>query len=213
MIDSTLVRPDATETEVKLLCREAMRLNVAAVSVNPCYVALACKLLKDTQVAVGASTAFPFGADTTETKAFAIREALRAGAKEIDTVMNIGAFKSKNYRFVSEELFDLASLAHKNGCRVIKIIIETGYLTKREKITAAKIVAESGADFVKTCTGYGPSGATVADVRLLRKVVRDQVGVKAAGGIRTMDDALKMIRAGASRIGTSKAGSLLGESC
>ena len=202
MIDSTNLRPDATTEDIKKLCRDAKKYNFASVCVNPCFVSLAADLLISVEVKVCCAIGFPLGAATPESKVFEAKDAVRNGADEIDMVINIGALKDKKYEIVKKEIRDIVDVV---GKVVVKVIIETCYLTDEEKIKACLIAKEAGAHFVKTSTGFGPKGATVEDVALMRKTVGPNMGIKASGGIRTIDDAVKMINAGANRIGTSRA--------
>ncbi|MBS7644230.1 deoxyribose-phosphate aldolase [Candidatus Bathyarchaeota archaeon] len=206
MIDHTLLKPTATKEDIVKLCREAKKYRFAAVCVNPTYVSLASKLLKDTNVKVCTVIGFPLGATTTEVKAFETENAIKNGAREVDMVINIGMLKSGNYGFVKQ---DIEAVAKAAGDAVTKVIIEACYLTDKEKVKACMLAKNAGAGFVKTSTGFGPQGATIADVKLMRKVVGREMGVKAAGGIRTFEDAVAMIEAGASRIGTSHALSIM----
>jgi len=202
MIDSTNLRPDATTEDIKKLCRDAKKYNFASVCVNPCFVSLAADLLISVEVKVCCAIGFPLGAATPESKVFEAKDAVRNGADEIDMVINIGALKDKKYEIVKKEIKDIVDVV---GKVVVKVIIETCYLTDEEKIKACLIAKEAGAHFVKTSTGFGPKGATAEDVALMRKTVGPNMGIKASGGIRTVDDAVKMINAGANRIGTSRA--------
>ncbi len=202
MIDSTNLRPDATTEDIKKLCRDAKKYNFASVCVNPCFVSLAADLLISVEVKVCCAIGFPLGAATPESKVFEAKDAVRNGADEIDMVINIGALKDKKYEIVKKEIRDIVDVV---GKVVVKVIIETCYLTDEEKIKACLIAKEAGAHFVKTSTGFGPKGATAEDVALMRKTVGPNMGIKASGGIRTIDDAVKMINAGANRIGTSRA--------
>jgi deoxyribose-phosphate aldolase len=208
-IDHTLLKPDTKEADVRRLCEEAARLHFAAVCIPPCYVRLAARELRGTDVKVASVVSFPFGADTTTVKAAAVRDAIVGGASEIDVVMNISRFLSGEFSYVAEELSSLngevSAVAMNNGLNdaVLKVIIEAAYLTDEMKRLAVQIVAASGADFVKTSTGFGPGGATLEDVALLREEAPEGLAVKASGGIRTLDDALDMLNAGASRLGTS----------
>ena len=202
MIDHTLLRPEATRDEVEKVCEEGRCFNFATVCVNPAWVSLASKLLKGTGVKVNAVIGFPFGATMIDVKVFETKRVLSNGAEEIDMVMNFGAFRSGDLELVKEELRSVVDITREHNV-VSKIIIETCYLTQMEKIKACQLVMDCGANFVKTSTGFGTSGATVEDVKLLRQVVDHKIGIKASGGIRTYDDAVKMIHAGASRIGSS----------
>jgi deoxyribose-phosphate aldolase len=208
-IDHTLLKPDTKEADIRRLCEEAARHHFAAVCIPPCYVRLAARELRGTDVKVATVVSFPFGADTTTVKATAVRDAIVGGASEIDVVMNITKFLSGEFSYVAEELSSLngevSAVAMNNGLNdaVLKVIIEAAYLTDEMKRLAVQIVAASGADFVKTSTGFGPGGATLEDVALLREEAPEGLAVKASGGIRTLDDALDMLNAGASRLGTS----------
>lgn len=199
-IDQTLLRPQATIEEMNSFLEEAKRYKFYAVCINPWFTKLAVEVMQGSGVKVGVAIGFPLGATTTMTKFYEAEEALENGADELDMVINIGALKSKDYEYVESEIKRVVNLA---GRKLVKVILETCYLTDEEKITACKIAEASGAGFVKTSTGFGPGGATVEDVKLMRQVVGDRLGVKASGGIRTLEDALKMISAGANRIGTS----------
>jgi len=201
-IDHTNLKPTATADEIRKLCREAVEYGFAAVCINPYYVRLASKMLKNENVKVCTVIGFPLGATLKEVKSYEAEKSLEEGAAEIDMVMNISAFKSKLYNDVLEDIREVVKKAEKHNA-LVKVIIECCYLTNEEKIRAAEIVLEAGADYVKTSTGFGPSGATVEDVRLLKETVKNRAGVKAAGGIRTLKDLINMIEAGADRIGTS----------
>ena len=208
-IDHTLLKPDTKEADIRRLCEEAARHHFAAVCIPPCYVRLAARELRGTDVKVATVVSFPFGADTTTVKATAVRDAIVGGASEIDVVINISKFLSGEFSYVAEELSSLngevSAVAMNNGLNdaVLKVIIEAAYLTDEMKRLAVQIVAASGADFVKTSTGFGPGGATLEDVALLREEAPEGLAVKASGGIRTLDEALDMLNAGASRLGTS----------
>jgi len=210
MIDHTLIRPDATRGQIVKLCEEAKRYNLGCVCVNPAYVSLAVRLLRETDVKVSSTVGFPYGSTLSEVKAFEAKRCLENGAQEIDMVMNIGALKSKDYETVKEDVEAVVNLKSSFGSVVVKVIIETGYLTDEEKVMACKLAKKARADFVKTSTGI-VGGATVEDVKLMRKTVGKSMGVKAAGGIRTLNQALAMIEAGANRIGTSTAVAIIEE--
>ncbi|MBC7286891.1 MAG: deoxyribose-phosphate aldolase [Armatimonadetes bacterium] len=201
-IDHSVLRPDATREDVITACDLGRRLGVATVCVQPCWVGLAAETLRDSGVAVSSVVGFPHGATVTEAKLMEVISLFQAGVAELDVVMNIGWFKSGRLDDVADEIGTI-HLVCEAGRVLLKVILETGYLTDEEKAQAAKLAAEAGADFVKTSTGFGPGGATVEDVRLLRQAVPDRVGVKAAGGIRTAEQAQQLLAAGASRIGTS----------
>ena len=204
IIDHTLVKPTATKDAVAKLCKEAEEYGFGCVCVNSTYVPLAVQLLKGADVKVCSTVGFPFGTALAEVKAFEAKRALEKGASEIDMVMNIGALKSRDYKRVKEDIKAVVSVKRLYKNVLVKVIIETGYLTDTEKIKACQLAKEAGADFVKTSTGL-VGGATVEDVRLMREAVGKDIGVKAAGGIRDFEQALAMIEAGADRIGTSTA--------
>ncbi|MEW6012656.1 MAG: deoxyribose-phosphate aldolase [Elusimicrobiales bacterium] len=200
MIDHTLLKANATQEEIGKLCQEARQYNFASVCVNPAYVSLASRLLKGSNVKVCTVIGFPLGSTTPTVKAIEARDAIAAGADEIDMVINIGALKSGNDQLVLE---DIKAVREATRGKILKVIIETAYLTRDEKIRACKMSKEAGADFVKTSTGFGPHGATVEDVKLMREVVGPDMGVKASGGIRDSKTASEMVKAGATRLGTS----------
>ncbi len=208
-VDHTLLDPAAAEGDVRRLCLEAAHHHFAAVCVLPCHVRLAARELRGTDVKVATVISFPFGADATVVKAAAVRDAIQGGASELDVVMNISKLLSGEFAYVAEELVSLngevSAVAMNNGLNdaVLKVIVETGYLSDKMKRLAVQIVAASGADFVKTSTGFGPKGATTRDVALLRAEAPEGLAVKAAGGIRTLEEALDLLNAGASRLGAS----------
>ncbi|NIR87084.1 deoxyribose-phosphate aldolase [Candidatus Bathyarchaeota archaeon] len=210
MIDHTLVKPTATKEDIKKLCTEAEKHGFGCVCVNPTYVSLAAQLLKETDVKVCSTVGFPFGATLPEVKAFEAEKAVENGAREIDMVINLSALKTGDYEMVRKDIEMVVDVKRSHADMIVKVIIETGLLTDEEKVLACKIAKEAGADFVKTSTGL-VEGATVKDVKLMRETVGKDMGVKAAGGIRTLKDALAMIRAGASRIGTSTAVAIIEE--
>ena len=203
-IDHTNLRPYATREDIMKLCDEAIEYNFYAVCVNPYRVKLAKDYLREKKadVKVASVIGFPLGATPTEVKVFEAEKALEDGADELDMVINIGALKDKDYDYVKRDIGEVVKVAHERGAKV-KVIIETCYLTEEEKVKACELAKEAGADFVKTSTGFGTGGATVEDVRLMRRVVGPDMGVKAAGGIRTFQKAVEMIEAGANRIGAS----------
>lgn len=209
MIDHTLIRPTANHSDVVTLCEEARRYKFCSACVPPIYVPLAAGYLKDSGVKVTTVVGFPLGYQLPEVKIMETLLALRDGALEIDMVMNISAMKSKDYPLVQRDIDGVVRAA---GGATVKVIIETFYLTEEEKIMACKIVADAGAHFVKTSTGLAEGGATVQDVKLLRRNLPEKVEVKAAGGIRDCKTTLAMIRAGATRIGTSTGPKII-ESC
>jgi deoxyribose-phosphate aldolase len=207
-IDHTLLKPDASRGEVETLCREAKQFEFASVCVNPCWVKLAATLLEGTRVKVCSVVGFPLGAAKKEVKAYETRRAILDGAREIDMVMNVGALKSQDYKLVEEDMRDVKDTC---GRAVItKVILEMALLTNPEKIKACEIAKHAGMDFVKTSTGFGPGGATVEDVKLMRSVVGEGMGIKAAGGIRDAETAARMIEAGATRIGASASVKIIG---
>lgn len=201
-IDHTLLKPDATVDQIIKLCQEAKEYKFASVCVNSCWVRLCAELLRGSDVSVCCVVGFPLGAMIPEAKAFEAEAAIENGATEIDMVINIGALKSKDYRMVAKDLQEVCSAVHEHDA-IVKVIIETCLLTREEKIIACLLAKNAGADFVKTSTGFSTAGATVEDVELMRKVVGETVGVKAAGGIRDRETAERMIEAGADRLGAS----------
>src|SRR5512147_953250 len=202
MIDHTLLKPDATQQEIAQLCFEARKYGFASVCVNPTWVSLCAQLLKGSTAKVCTVIGFPLGATSSETKAFETETAIRQGATEIDMVINIGALKARDLETVAKDIRGVVNAAHSRNI-IVKVIIETALLTDEEKTIACLISKEAGADFVKTSTGFAGGGATVHDVALMRKTVGPEMGVKASGGVRTYEDAAKMIKAGATRIGAS----------
>jgi deoxyribose-phosphate aldolase len=202
MIDHTILKPDATQDQITQLCHEAREHHFASVCVNPANVKLCAQLLQGSDVAVCTVAGFPLGATSTEAKVFETQQAIRDGATEIDMVINIGALKSRAHELVEHDIASVARACHA-GSAILKVIIEAALLTDEEKVTACQLAQAAGADFVKTSTGFGPGGASVDDVALMRRVVGPTMGIKAAGGIRTYEDAQKMIAAGATRIGAS----------
>jgi deoxyribose-phosphate aldolase len=202
MIDHTLLKPDATQDQIAQLCYEANKHGFASVCVNPSYVKLCSDLLKGGEVLICTVIGFPLGATSTESKVFETQKAVRDGATEVDMVISVGALKSRDYELVERDIASVARACHA-GNAILKVIIEAALLTDEEKVAACQLARVAGADFVKTSTGFGPGGATAEDVDLMRRVVGPKMGVKAAGGIHTYEDAQKMIAAGASRIGAS----------
>jgi len=202
MIDHTLLKAEATPAMIEQLCAEARRYRFASVCVNPCNVARAARALAGSGVMVCSVAGFPLGANLSRVKAFEAERAIADGANEVDMVLNIGALKAGDYALVKGDIANVAEVCHANGARC-KVILETALLSDEEKVLACLLVVEAGADFCKTSTGFGPGGATVQDVALMRGVVGPRVGVKAAGGIRSYADALAMVGAGANRIGAS----------
>jgi len=201
IIDHTLLKPDATWSQIEELCKEAVTYGFASVCVNPGYCKLAHELLEGSGVAVCTVIGFPLGSTTAMAKAFEVRDAIANGASEVDMVMNIGALKSGEFEYVLRDIESVVDAAA--GQALVKVIIETGLLADEEKIRACLIAKRAGADFVKTSTGFGHGGATVEDVALMRKTVGSGMGVKASGGIRDAATVRSMVAAGASRIGAS----------
>lgn len=201
-IDHTLLKPEATADQVRILCQEAKQYHFATVCINPAYVPLACGLLRDAKENVGTVVGFPLGACLPEYKVFETLACINNGASEIDMVINVGALKSEAFGLIMNEIHSVTATSHNQGA-LVKVILETALLTRREKIITCLIAQAAEADFVKTSTGFGIGGATVEDVELMRCVVGSEMGVKAAGGIRTYADALAMIKAGANRLGAS----------
>ncbi|WP_027340791.1 deoxyribose-phosphate aldolase [Halonatronum saccharophilum] len=201
MIDHTVLKADTLKEDVILKCQEAKEYNFASVCINPTFVSLVNKELEGTPVKVCTVIGFPLGNNTAETKAFETKNAIKKGADEVDMVINIGAVKSEAWDVVREDISAVVKAAE--GKAIVKVIIETCYLTQEEKRKVCKIAKEVGADFVKTSTGFGSGGATVEDITLMREVVGEKLGVKASGGVRSIEDAQAMIEAGATRIGAS----------
>ena len=208
-IDHSLLRPELTQADVAAGCELAARYHVASVCVKPCHVKLAKKLLADSDVAVGTVVGFPHGNSTMATKVFETQEAVAAGATEIDMVINIGELRSGHADYVRNEIRAVVNAAHPQA--IVKVILENAYLTHAEKVLGCQLVEEAGADFVKTSTGFAPTGATVEDIALMRATVGPQVQVKAAHGVRTLDQLLAMIDAGATRSGATATAAILDE--
>jgi deoxyribose-phosphate aldolase len=208
LIDHTLLKPDASRQDIERLCREARDFSFASVCVNPCNVRLASGLLEGSKVKVCSVTGFPLGANKKEIKSYEARKAMLDGAREIDMVMNVGALKSGDDKTVEQDMRDVKDTCGRSV--ITKVILETALLTDEEKIRACEIAKASGMDFVKTSTGFGPGGATVEDVRLMRSVVGETMGVKASGGIRDAETAARMVEAGATRIGASASVKIVG---
>ena len=202
LIDHTLLKADATREQVLKICREAIDYGFFSVMVNPANIALCVSQVRGSKVVVGTVIGFPLGANTSITKLAEAADALRLGARELDMVINVGALKAGERDLVGTEIRSLAALCHQNGA-LLKVIIETALLTDPEKILACQLCVDAGADFVKTSTGFSTAGAKIADVQLMRGVVGDKLGVKAAGGIRTAADLKAMVEAGANRVGAS----------
>lgn len=199
-IDSTILKAEATKEDIEKLCAEAKEYGFKSVCVNSCYASLASKLLEGTNVGVAVVVGFPLGATLPSVKAFEAKSSILEGATEIDMVINVGKLKDKDYDYVENEI---RTVKNAIGNHVLKVIIECCLLTDEEKVKASELTVKAGADFVKTSTGFSKGGATVHDVELMRKTVGPDFGVKAAGGIRTKQDMEDMIKAGATRIGTS----------
>lgn len=200
MIDHTILKPDTTQAELMKICEEAKQYHFATVCVNSSNIPLVARLLKGSGVKPIAVVGFPLGAATAQAKAFEAKEAIRAGAEEIDMVINIGALKSKDYKTVFE---DIKAVVETSKPYLVKVILETSNLDHDEKVIACTLSKTAGAAFVKTSTGFGSGGATVEDIMLMRKIVGENMQVKASGGIRTKEDAEAMVKAGADRIGAS----------
>lgn len=205
-IDHTLLKQNSTETQLIELCHQAKEFDFATVCVNPCWIELCKKELAGSDVGVCTVIGFPLGAMTSQSKVFEAKNAIEMGADEVDMVLNIGALKDNKVEYIVQEI---QAIKQAIGSHVLKVIIETCLLTDEEKVRACHAVVEAGADFVKTSTGFSTSGATVEDVRLMKSVVQDKCKVKAAGGVRSYEDLLQMIEAGADRIGTSSGCALL----
>ena len=210
MIDHTLLKPDATHDQIAQLCTEAAEYRFASVCVNPSNVKLCARLLENKGIPVCTVVGFPLGATSTESKVFEALQAIQDGASEVDMVINIGALKSRDYEFVERDIASVARASHA-GSAILKVIIEAALLTDEEKEVACQLTKAAGADFVKTSTGFGPGGATLEDVALMRRVVGPAMGVKAAGGIRSYAGAQRMVAAGASRIGASSSVKIIQE--
>ena len=210
LIDHAVLKPTQGERDVVDGCTIARKEHIATVCVKPFYVPDTARLLKDSGVGTSTVIGFPHGGQSPEVKVATATNALHDGATELDMVINIGALVDKDYATIEREVAMVVGLAHANEA-LVKVILECAYLDDAQKAIAAQIAESAGADFVKTSTGFGPEGATVEDVRLLRQVVGQNMGVKASGGIRTLDEALAMIAAGATRLGTSSTKAILGE--
>jgi len=202
MIDHTLLKPDATRQNIEELCREAAQFKFATVCVNPTWVATCARLLAGSGVGVCSVVGFPLGATTADVKEYETRRAIFDGAREIDMVINVGALKSGDFRVVERDIESVTTACREGGA-LSKVIIEAALLTDDEKVTACTLAKAAAADYVKTSTGFGPGGATAADVALMRRVVGAEMGVKAAGGVRDLEGVKAMIAAGATRVGAS----------
>ncbi|WP_454862251.1 deoxyribose-phosphate aldolase [Peribacillus frigoritolerans] len=201
LIDHTLLKPEIKKEDIIKLCEEAKEFGFASICVNPTWVAKSAEILQDTDIKICTVIGFPLGANTPETKAFETKNALENGATEIDMVINIGALKDKNDELVEHDIRTVVEAVNKKT--IVKVIIESCLLTDEEKVRACEISVNAGADYVKTSTGFSLHGATVEDVALMRKSVGPNIGVKASGGVRTLQDIEAMVEAGATRIGSS----------
>ncbi|MEH7462448.1 deoxyribose-phosphate aldolase [Bacillus thuringiensis] len=201
LIDHTVLKPDTKKEDVIKVLEEAKKYNFASVCINPTWVKLAAEELAGHDVDVCTVIGFPLGANTTETKVFETKDVIAKGATEVDMVINVGALKDGDNEFVEKDIYEVVQAA--KGKALVKVIIETCLLTDEEKVRACQLAVKAGADFVKTSTGFSTGGATAEDIALMRKTVGENVGVKASGGVRTREDAEKMVKAGASRIGAS----------
>ncbi len=201
MIDHTILKPEADKASIEKLCKEALEYNFASVCINPTNVELAAKLLKGSEVKVCTVIGFPLGANTMEVKAFETKDAIAKGADEVDMVINIGRLKDKDYEYVEKDIKAVVDAADKKA--LTKVIIETCLLTEEEKVKACELAKKAGADFVKTSTGFSTGGATPEDIKLMRETVGPEMGVKASGGVRSIEDAEAVIKNGANRIGAS----------
>ena len=201
MIDHTLLKAEATKEQIETLCAEAKQFNFASVCVNPTWVKRSSELLQGTDVLVCTVIGFPLGANTPAVKAFEAKDAIANGAKEVDMVINIGALKDKNYELVQADIAAVVEAAKDSA--LVKVIIESCLLTDEEKVKACELAVAAGADYVKTSTGFSTGGATAEDIALMRKTVGPELGVKASGGVRSLEDMKKMVEAGATRIGAS----------
>jgi len=200
-IDHTLLKPEATEAQIKMLCKEAAEYDFMSVCINPTWVKKAAELLSGTDVKVCTVIGFPLGANTSEVKAFEAENAIQNGATEVDMVINIGALKGGNDALVQSDIESVVNVS--KGRALSKVIIETALLTNEEKIRVCELAKKAGADFVKTSTGFSTGGATLEDIKLMRATVGPDMGVKASGGVRTTEDAKQFIEAGATRLGSS----------
>lgn len=201
MIDHTLLKADATRDQIEKLCDEAREYAFKSVCINPYYVSLCSDLLKGTNVEIATVIGFPLGNNTEEVKAFETKNAIENGATEVDMVINIAALKNADYDTVESDIRAVVDMAKDKA--LVKVIIEACYLTDDEKIKACELSMKAGADYVKTSTGFGTGGATVHDVEIMKSVVGDKLGIKASGGVRDYETSMKMIEAGATRLGAS----------
>lgn len=210
LMDHTLLRPQATRAQIEQLAEEARQWCFGTICVNPGWVALAAEKLRGSSVKVAAVVGFPLGATLTSVKRAEAQAVIVAGAEEVDMVMNVGAMRSGDRESVENDIRGVVEVCHSGGA-IVKVILENAYLSNEEKVEACRIAQRAGADFVKTSTGFGPTGATADDVRLMRETVGPELGVKAAGGIRNLADAVTMLDAGATRLGTSASIAILEE--
>ena len=210
MIDQTLLKPYVTDAELRAFCEESAQHHFAMVAINSAPVKVCREALKDSDVHVGAAIGFPLGQTTIDVKCFETETAIAEGADEIDYVINVGKAKAGDWAYIEEEMRRIVETCRKHD-RLCKVIFENCYLTNEEKVQLCRIALKVKPDFIKTSTGFGTGGATVEDVRLMRSIVGDVIGVKAAGGIRSLADALKMIEAGATRLGTSAGVKIMAE--
>jgi deoxyribose-phosphate aldolase len=201
LIDHTALRPDTTGVQIETICQEALRYHFYSVCINPCFIPLVKNFLANSEVKISVVVGFPLGASLSRVKAFEANESIKEGADEIDMVLNISALKDRDYKKVKE---DIEAVVKSIKGSICKVILETALLTDQEKEIGCQIASEAGAHFVKTSTGFESGGATVEDVRLMRRIVGNHMGIKAAGGIRDYNTAFKMVEAGATRIGASK---------
>lgn len=208
MIDHSLLRPELTTPEVTAGCELAARYDTASVCVKPCDVALAAAALKGSDVLVGTVIGFPHGSSLTATKVYEARLALEQGARELDMVLNIGRLRSGDSEYVLQDIRAVVEVAHQGGA-IVKVILENAYLSDEQKVLGSRLTEQAGAEFVKTSTGFAPSGATLEDLKLMRQTVSPQVQVKAAGGIRTLDALLEVMRIGVTRIGATATQTML----
>jgi len=199
-IDHTLLKPIATISDIKTLCNEAIEYNFYAVCINGSYVNIAHDLLKNSFINITSVVGFPLGTNSTKSKLFEAHDSMNEGATEIDMVLNIGLLKSGSFQLVEKEISEIKKII---GVHTLKVIFENCYLSNDEKIMACKIALNTGADFIKTSTGFGIGGATIEDVRLMKKVVKNQIKIKASGGIKDFETAKEYLNLGVSRIGTS----------
>lgn len=212
IIDHTLLKATTTEQDICNLCADAVSYDFGCVCINPAWVKKSVEELAGSQTAVCTVIGFPLGANTTSIKVAEAREAMENGCREIDLVINLGALKSRNYGLVSDEIKAIVNIVVEHRTDgLVKVIIETCYLDEQEQITACLLAQKAGAHFIKTSTGFGPAGATTKDILLIRSVIPPELGIKAAGGVRTLEQALALIEAGATRLGTSSGKAILQE--